>query len=251
MPRRKSLRAFSLVELLVVIAVVSVLLALVIPSLGRAREVSRQLVCASNVKTWGLVLTNYAADNKGKYPFRNSAILQVPGTTWEKQTNPYIDGGTPVISKPHKLFFCPEGIIPAATQEQWSNISGRAMEYGIFAGMVGQLGSSAPRSPLSVEDAYDQFKSPKVLLGDVNRWSNLVTTPTAGTPLHTTHANTNLPINQYPSGAIPGFIYNAGIPRGLNVAYVDGSVRWNRWERMDFTKYTASSGNFNTYMWDK
>ncbi len=251
MPRRNPFSAFTLIELLVVIAIVSILVALVIPSLGRAREVSRQLVCASNVKTWALVLTNYASDNKGKYPFRNSAILQIPGSAWEKQTNPYIDNGSPVVSKPHKIFFCPEGIIPPASQEQWSNINGRAMEYGIFAGMVGQLGSSSPRSPLSVEDTYDAFNRPKVLLADVNRWNPNVTTPSVGTALHSTHANTSLPINQYPSGAMPGFIYYAGIPRGLNVAYVDGSVRWNRWDRMDFTKYTSSSGNFASYMWDK
>lgn len=251
MPRPNQFPAFTLIELLVVIAIVAILVSLVIPSLARARETARQLTCAANVKSWAIVLSNYAADNKGKYPFRNSAILQVPGSNWEKQTNPYIDNGSPVVSKPHKLFFCPEGIIPAATQEQWSNISGRAMEYGIFAGMVGQLGSSAPRSPLSVEDAYDQFNRPKVLLSDVNRWNAILTSPTFGTPLHTTHANGNLPINQYPSGALPGFIYNAGIPRGINVAYVDGSVRWNRWNLIDFTKYTSPSGNFYTYMWDK
>jgi prepilin-type processing-associated H-X9-DG protein len=79
----------------------------------------------------------------------------------------------------------------------------------------------------------------------------MVTTPTVGTPLHTTHANVNLPINQYPSGALPGFIYFAGIPRGVNVGYVDGSARWLRWDRMDFAKWTNSSGNFYTYMWDK
>ncbi len=251
MPFRPASRAFSLVELLVVIAVVAVLMGMLLPSLARARETSRQIACASNVKSWALVLTSYAADNKGKYPFRNSAILQVPGSNWEKQTNPYIDNGYPVTSKPHRMYFCPEGIIPAATQEQWSNISGRAMEYGILAGMVGQLGSSSPRSPISVEDTYDQFNRPKVLLADVNRWSTPVTTPSIGTGLHTTHADTNLPINQYPSGAIPGFIYFAGIPRGVNVAYVDGSARWNRWDRMDFTKWTYSVGNFYTYMWDK
>jgi prepilin-type N-terminal cleavage/methylation domain-containing protein len=251
MPQQSARKAFTLVEMLVVIAIIAILISLVIPAMSRARETARQLACAANVKTWALVMTAYATDNKGRYPSRASEILQIPGNTWEKQTNPYIDSGLPITNKPHKLFFCPEGIIPGAMQEQWSNLQGRAMEYGIFGGMAPPLGAAAPRSPLTTDDAYDTFNRPKVLLSDVNRWTNILTSLSSGSPIHTTHANSNLPIRQFPSALIPGFFYNSGIPRGLNVAYVDGSAKWIRWENIDLTKYTAPSGNSYTYMWDK
>jgi prepilin-type N-terminal cleavage/methylation domain-containing protein len=61
-------RGFSLVELLVVIAIVALLMALLIPALGRARVLARQAVCQSRLRQWGLAFATYAAENSGCYP---------------------------------------------------------------------------------------------------------------------------------------------------------------------------------------
>jgi prepilin-type N-terminal cleavage/methylation domain-containing protein len=53
-------RGFSLVELLVVIALIVLLIALILPSMGRAREQARITLCASGLRQWGMVYTNYA-----------------------------------------------------------------------------------------------------------------------------------------------------------------------------------------------
>ena len=60
--------AFTLVELLVVIAVVAVLLALLLPALGRARENARRTVCASNLRQLALAFTMYYHDNRQRFP---------------------------------------------------------------------------------------------------------------------------------------------------------------------------------------
>ncbi len=59
-PRRG---AFTLVELLVVISVLAMLLGILLPALGLAREAGRRIHCASNLKTLTLAWTMYAFDN--------------------------------------------------------------------------------------------------------------------------------------------------------------------------------------------
>jgi len=59
---------FSLPELLVVMATITTLMAILLPSLGRAREQARRVACASNLRQIGLGLQMYAMDNEGQYP---------------------------------------------------------------------------------------------------------------------------------------------------------------------------------------
>ncbi|MCE5187088.1 MAG: prepilin-type N-terminal cleavage/methylation domain-containing protein [Planctomycetaceae bacterium] len=60
-------RAFTLIELLVVIAVIAVLLSVVVPSLAKAKEQSRSLVCKSNIRQLALANMGYAMENRSQY----------------------------------------------------------------------------------------------------------------------------------------------------------------------------------------
>lgn len=62
-------RAFSLVELLVVIGIIGILLALLLPTLRKTRLAAEQTVCASNLRQIGLAIQNYMTDNSGRLPF--------------------------------------------------------------------------------------------------------------------------------------------------------------------------------------
>jgi prepilin-type N-terminal cleavage/methylation domain-containing protein len=60
--------AFSLIELLVVVAIIGILVSILLPSLGRARASGKLAVCASNLRQLGVGVTNYAHSNKGMIP---------------------------------------------------------------------------------------------------------------------------------------------------------------------------------------
>ena len=65
-------RAFTLIELLVVIAVIALLMGILMPALQRAKEQSRKVACANNLKQIGLSLHMYANENDGKLPLNRS-----------------------------------------------------------------------------------------------------------------------------------------------------------------------------------
>ena len=63
----KKTRAFTLIELLVVIAIIALLLAILMPSLKKARDQARGVVCKSNLSQWGKIFYLYAYDNDSKF----------------------------------------------------------------------------------------------------------------------------------------------------------------------------------------
>ena len=82
-----SQRAFSLVELLIVIAIIAVLATLAVPAIGGAMESSQRSKCASNMKSIGAGIHLYAADNDGRLPSINCIN---PESTWIEQLQPYL-----------------------------------------------------------------------------------------------------------------------------------------------------------------
>jgi len=66
-PARKQ-PAFTLVELLVVLAIIALLAALLLPALGRAKESARATVCLSNLHQVGIALQIYVSENNNHLP---------------------------------------------------------------------------------------------------------------------------------------------------------------------------------------
>lgn len=94
-------RAFTLVELLVVVAIIAVLAAILFPVLAQARSAARKSVCESNLKQIGIAMLMYASDWDEKFArTQTSDNPGVPGyISWwstgyyEEALNAYIKNG--------------------------------------------------------------------------------------------------------------------------------------------------------------
>ena len=82
--RRSCERGFTLVELLVVVAIVALLIALLMPTLNKARVLSNRVKCSSNQRQLAAAVVMYANDFDGKLPFCNCLRIEVIRALLEK-----------------------------------------------------------------------------------------------------------------------------------------------------------------------
>lgn len=68
MHRFSSRKGFTLIELMIVIAIIAILAAILVPNFIRARAQGQLTSCKSNLKNIGTALEMYATDNLGRYP---------------------------------------------------------------------------------------------------------------------------------------------------------------------------------------
>lgn len=114
----KAAAAFTLIELLAVVAVIALVAGILLPALSRAKGAVNSLVCLNNLKEWGLATHLYASDNDDYMPPEGPPTpgLKLPKSAWYVtlpslvgvpsyaempwRTNPHVKLGT-------SLFVCP------------------------------------------------------------------------------------------------------------------------------------------------
>lgn len=77
-------KAFTLIELLVVIAIIAMLLSVILPSLNKARDKARTIVCRNNLRQMGLALVLYAESNKHCHPPQADST-SIGSLSWDTQ----------------------------------------------------------------------------------------------------------------------------------------------------------------------
>ncbi|MCH8511973.1 MAG: DUF1559 domain-containing protein [Kiritimatiellae bacterium] len=82
-------RGFTLIEMLVVIAIIALLAAIIVPSIHRALESAKSTQCASNLRQVGIAMTGYALENNGFLPPAGSWGGQT-APTWYNTISPYL-----------------------------------------------------------------------------------------------------------------------------------------------------------------
>ncbi len=103
--------AFTLVELLVVVAIIALLISILLPSLTRAKEQARIVVCLSNQRGLGLAFVQYASDADDRYPAGAGWGGDPP--TWDARMLDFYENKA--------LLLCPSDNLP---REEWYNRRG-------------------------------------------------------------------------------------------------------------------------------
>ena len=79
MPRR---HAFTLIELLVVISIIALIIAILLPALGQARESAKVMTCLSNARQIALAMAVYTDEQQERFPAHRSVSLGADAWGW-------------------------------------------------------------------------------------------------------------------------------------------------------------------------
>ena len=80
--KMRTKKGFTLIELLVVIAIIALLLAILMPSLRKAKQVAKDAICRSNLKHWAAIWHVYANENNGLLPDPTNPIIKGIRRDW-------------------------------------------------------------------------------------------------------------------------------------------------------------------------
>ena len=111
-PHTSCLKHFTLIELLVVIAIIAILAGMLLPALGKAKEMAHSSSCQSNLRQLGMGMRAYTQDNNDTYPQISYADENARKMQW---TRVLIAGSYAAPS----IFLCPTAFPKYSTSFAW------------------------------------------------------------------------------------------------------------------------------------
>ena len=208
---------FTLIELLVVISIIALLIALLLPALGKSKAATRSIICLAQSKQWNSAYLNYTQDHNGQtFPYPSSP----GGGYWWLVLDDYLGGQK-------RIRFCPDAPTPSPDRRAmgtafyaWRAFKGES-SYGMNMFFHGQT----PHTwnflfPAKFHyNGPDEVTLPSItpVFADSAWWG--------GWPLHTDFIPAD-PIDPYTGNANDmERYYLARHDGGVNVAMIDGSAR--------------------------
>jgi prepilin-type N-terminal cleavage/methylation domain-containing protein len=152
--RHLGVPAFTLIELMIVVAIIAVLVSILVPSLQEARDMAQTAACQMNLRHIGMAMANYLLDFRNYYPpnvYREDgahgwpygpSTTDVPWYSWAVLLYPYTQGNRNFFeptddAKAGNIFRCPTWL--GTRSGPYANEVGMCSSYtyrttGTFAG---------------------------------------------------------------------------------------------------------------------
>ena len=152
---------FTLIELLIVIAIIAILASMLLPALNKAREKVKQTGCINNCKQQGMAAAMYVDANTGYYP--TASDKNDRSTNWKYELAPYLGiqvKDTTGASLGDGVFRCPSWLMKEPVAEAWRGGYGWNQVYMGYSDYA-----STPR-----QKGAGRIPSETILLGDTTDW---------------------------------------------------------------------------------
>jgi len=203
-------RIFTLIELLIVIAIIAILAAMLLPVLNKAREKVKSIGCANNLKQLALGCLGYANENNDYMP--RAGFGGENGIYFECLVAPYVGAAgvkksdnIPRVQPEAMVYRCPSDLFvrPVIPQnDEFFTRLGMSFVYSVGAGVL----TPAPIGTYGYGVKLARCKKPstKLSLMDSQNWVRVT--------------------DYYDSIGSNGISYRHNSGNGLNASYLDGHV---------------------------
>ncbi len=212
---------FTLVELLIVIAIIALLAAILFPVFARARENARRASCQSNMRQLALGITQYTQDYDERFPIQCVVgdITNGGPIGWADAISPYL--------KNRQIFYCPSG-----TMSQHPDTSPNEVgytEYYINSALSNTATLELPDYGAGgINQAVVGHPAQTILNVDGESDSNSTARFRGNGMASSGHDGTSE--QHYPGYYAPGLATTGSLKQkhfnGSNLSFVDGHVKW-------------------------
>lgn len=254
---RRTRSAFTLIEVLVVVAIIALLVGVLLPSLSRARHQGRRTLCKSNLHQLGIVWNMYAQVSRGQYPssinygnFGNWQLLPKSQRDTFDRGNYGVKGGV--------AFYCPYSrsmFGKSRAEEDWkqARLDTDPPTPTYYIGYV--LWSFHPSVAQMVSD-YENIDAQRRASGNTPLWDHITSIKPLRTnsekrevkrPLLFDEVSWYRPGGQYARNmggtgyAYAAHIESGEVPAGSNALYGDAHVEWRIYSKKSPTNRGATT----------